>query len=98
MSTIRRLAILAGTAIILSAGVTMRADADDKAKKANENAAKNQDRAQKQVDQIRQNDAPVAKPSSKSAEQISKEQNKIPAAQTPQSFKHKSTEPPSPGK
>jgi len=98
MSTIRRFAILAGAAIILSAGVTMRADADDKAKKANENSAKSQDKAQKQVDRIRENDAPVAKPSSKSAQQISNEQNKIPAAQPSKDLKRKSTEPPAPGK
>lgn len=98
MSTIRKLAILAGAAIILSVGVTMRADADDKAKKANENTAKNQEKAQKQVDQIRQNDAPVAKPSSKTAQQISNEQNKIPAAQPSKDLNRKSPEPPVPGK
>lgn len=90
MSTIRKLAILTGAAIIVSVGVTMRADADDK--------AKNQEKAQKQVDQIRQNDAPVAKPSSKTAQQISNEQNKIPAAQPSKDLNRKSPEPPVPGK
>lgn len=83
MSNIKLAVLASAVGLVLSLGVAARADAD-------------QAKAQKQVDNIREADPPKAQPSPKSAQQISNEQNKIPAAQVPQSFKTTSPEPPSP--
>ena len=88
MSNIK-LAVLASAAFVaFSLGTAAYADT----------AADHQKKAQQGVDAIRQADPPKVQPPSKTPQQISDEQSKIPQAQIPANFKQKPAEPPAPGK